>query len=113
MSGRRNDEGQATVELVALLPVVVVVAALLWQIAVVGETLWAATAAARAAARVHAVGGDADKTARRRLPAQLAAKARVRADEDGTVRVTVPIPAVLGRFDLGDTSARAHFAPQS
>lgn len=113
MSRSRNDEGQATAELVALLPVLVIVAALAWQIAIAGQALWAATAAARAAARVHAVGGDAKATARRRLPRSLAAGARVRTDEDGTVRVTVTIPAVLGLFELGETSARAHFAPQS
>ena len=54
------------VELVALLPLVVLVGALLWQAVVAGQALWLSGAAARAAARAAAVGGDAAAAAERR-----------------------------------------------
>jgi hypothetical protein len=37
---------------------------------------------------------------------------RVRARDDGGVRVTVRIPAVVGGGSLGTTSAGARFVPQ-
>ena len=57
MRARRGQTGQASVETVALLPLVVVVGALLWQAVVAGQALWLSGAAARAAARAAAVGG--------------------------------------------------------
>ena len=57
MRARRGQTGQAAVETVALLPLVVLVGALLWQAAVAGQALWLSAAAARAAARAAAVGG--------------------------------------------------------
>jgi len=100
------------VELVALLPALVAVAALAWQLAVAGHAVWAVSAAARAAARAHAVGTDAAATARARLPDALAARARVTTGPGGLVAVRAPIPSVLGLVDLGSASARARFAPQ-
>jgi len=55
--GWRREVGQASVETVALLPLVVLVGALLWQAVVAGQALWLSAAAARAAARAAAVGG--------------------------------------------------------
>ena len=40
MRAGSGEEGQASVELVALLPVVVIVGALLWQAVVAGQALW-------------------------------------------------------------------------
>ena len=104
--------GQATVELVALLPSLVALAALLWQLALAGHALWSASAAARAAARAHAVGADAASAARARLPAGLAERARVDAASDGSVAVAVPIPRLLPPLDLGRATGRAYFSPQ-
>ena len=50
-----EEAGQATVELVALLPLMVALLAALWQVALVGYAEWAASAAARAAARAAAL----------------------------------------------------------
>ena len=108
----RSDTGQSTVELVALLPLLAVVALGVWQLAVAGHAIWAGGAAARAAARAEAVGGDSERAARRLLPASVRGRARVRAGEDGAVRVDVPIPAVLGGAALLTTTARARFEPQ-
>src|SRR5437763_11737599 len=86
--------GQATVETVALLPLLAVVAGLAWQALVAGQAVWLAGGAARAAARAVAIGADGAAAARGSLPAGLRAGVRVRADGDG-VRVAVPVPLVL------------------
>ena len=83
----------------------------LWQLAVAGHAAWAAAGAAEAAARAVAVGGDARGAARRRLAAPLERGLRVRADDDGGVRVTVRVPSTFG-LHVGTVSARARFAPQ-
>ncbi len=103
----RASSGQATVEFVALLPLLAVVALGTWQVAVAGHAMWSAGAAARAAARAEAVGGDPERAARR-----IRSTARVATDDGGEVRVEVPIPAVVGGGTLFDTTARARFEPQ-
>jgi len=108
----RRTDGQAAVELVALLPLAALLLAGAWQLAVAGHAAWAADAAARAAARAAAVGDDARAAARHELPGRLARDVRVHDAGEGTVEVTVPIPPVLGLPVLGHTSATAHFRPQ-
>jgi len=109
----RSQHGQAAVELVAMLPVIVLVAGSVWQVAVAGQALWLVGSAARAAARAHAVGLDPEAAARSALPARLERGVRVRTARDGSVTVVVPVPAVLGPARLGTVDARARFEPQS
>jgi hypothetical protein len=106
-----GEEGQASVELAALLPLVVLVAALLWQAVVAGQALWLSGSAARAAARAAAVGGDADAAARAALPPRLEDGLRVRAVGDG-VRVAVRVPSVLTSGALTTVESRAAFPRQ-
>ena len=108
----RSHRGQASVEFVVLLPLLVVVGLGAWQVAVAGHVLWAGGAAARAAARAEAVGGDAAAAARRLLPRRVRGAARIRAADDGAVRIDVPIPTVVGRGSLFTTTARARFEPR-
>ena len=68
---RPGELGQATVELVALLPLMVVLGAVLWQAVLAGQAIWFAGSAARAAARASAIGADARAAARRVLPDHL------------------------------------------
>jgi Flp pilus assembly protein TadG len=103
----RASDGQASVEFVVLLPLILVIGVGVWQVAVAGHAVWAAGAAARAAARAEAVGGDPDDAAR-----GVRSSARVRVGEDGAVRVEVPIPAVVGGGSLFTTTAEARFEPQ-
>jgi hypothetical protein len=105
-------DGQAAVELVAVLPFVAVVAVLLWQVAVAGQAAWLAGSAARAAARANAVGLDPVGAARRVLPRTLERGLRVRGGDDGDVRVTVSVPSVVGRRRLTAVTGRARFEPQ-
>ena len=108
----RRDDGQAAVELIALLPLVALLAAGAWQLVVAGHAAWSADAAARAAARAVATGGDARAAARASLPGRLEEGLKVAASEDGDVRVTLRIPPIVGLRVLGTVSASAHFRPQ-
>jgi hypothetical protein len=107
----RAQRGQAAVELVAVLPVLVAAFAALWQLAMAGHAAWSAAAAAEAAARAVALGGDAAAAARGRLPGPLERGLRVRSSSGGTVAVTVRVPSAFG-LDVGSVSSRARFAPQ-
>lgn len=92
----RSSSGQASVELVALLPLIALLAAVLWQLVVAGHTAWMVATAAQAAARAEAVGAvSAERAARAVLTPRLREDLRVRVDDEGTVRVRVRIPGVL------------------
>jgi hypothetical protein len=108
-----GQAGQATVELVALLPLLAVVMVGAWQAVLAGHAAWAATTAARAAARANAVGSDPTRAARARLPGSLDRGLRVTAASDGGVEVRVRIPALPGLPSPGHASAGARFEPQS
>jgi pilus assembly protein CpaE len=107
-----RQRGQASVELVAVLPFLVLVAGLLWQAALAGQAMWLAGSAARAAARAQALSRDPRVAADGILPARLRRGLRVRPQGDGSVVVAVPVPAAVGGWRLGFVQARARFAPQ-
>src|SRR3954452_13083089 len=108
----RGERGQATVELAALLPLIAIGLLACWQLVLVGHAAWAAHAAARAAARAHAVGSDELRAARASLPAALDGRVRVgEPDADDRLPVHVRVPSVLPGVRLGALTARAGFAP--
>jgi hypothetical protein len=113
ISSARAPDGQAAVELVALLPIIAALLAGLWQAALAGHAAWAANAAARAAARAHAVGADPRKAARDHLPGSLEPGLRLNTLRDGEVELSVRVPRLPGLPALGRASATARFAPQS
>jgi|UPI000691B9F8 Flp pilus assembly pilin Flp len=108
----RGEDGQAAVELVALLPALVAIAMLCWQALVAGEAWWLAGAAARDAARAEALGADPRAAARAALPGGLRSGLRVTAADPG-VRVRVRIPSVFAGLRIGSVTARASMEPQS
>lgn len=110
MRGIGDQRGQAAVELVALLPFIALVGALLVQAAIAGQAVWLAQSAARSAARAQAVGLDRDQAARRTLPSRLERGLRVRPSGDG-VQVTLRIPSLWGG-DLGSVGASARMESQ-
>jgi hypothetical protein len=112
-SRARGERGQATVEMVALLPALALALAAAWQAALAGHAAWAATAAARAAARAHAVGADPGRAARSHLPGSLERGLRVTPDTAGDVEVSVRIPSLPGLPSPGHAHADARFEPQS
>lgn len=107
-----DARGQATVELVALLPLAGLLCALLWQALLAGETVWLSGVAARAAARAAAVGGDPTVAARGVVPARLARGLRVSRERDGSVAVVLRVPAALGGGSLATVTTRARFEGQ-
>lgn len=95
-----RQAGQSTVELVALLPALVLVVLIGWQVVVAAHTWTVAGGAARAGARAQEVGAPYERAARGVLPTGAARRAEVaaRAARAGTVRVRVELPVrrVLG-----------------
>jgi hypothetical protein len=110
----RDQRGQASVELVALLPLMAALAAILWQAVVAGQAVWFAGSAARAAARATAVGGDPRLAARHVLPGRLEHGLSInRLDGSDGVHVGIAIPTVIGGLRLGTVSANARFRDQA
>ena len=89
-----REDGQATVELLGVLPALLAVGLVVWQLILVGHTAWVSAHAARAAARADLVGEDAAAAARSALPGGLEKGLEVESDGDGGTRVRVPVPIV-------------------
>src|ERR671929_2403429 len=91
----RSELGQASAELVAVVPFVLLCAALAWQLALAGQTAWLCANAARVAARAEAVGRDARAAARSAVPEPLRKGLDVSKQRGGAVRVSVRMPLLL------------------
>ena len=91
----RSSRGQASVELLAAVPFVLLVAALAWQLALAGWTAWMAAHAARVAARADAVGRPLRPAARSALPRALHSGLEARRRTGGGVRVRVRVPLLV------------------
>jgi hypothetical protein len=92
------ESGQASVESVALVPLVLLAATVAWQLVLTGHTLWLCAHAARAAARAEVVGEDPARAARSALPRSLERDLSVRRLDDGGVRVELRVPLLLRRW---------------
>lgn len=90
---RRADGGQASAELVAVVPLVLVVALAIAQLVTVGYALWTAAGAARAGARAQLIGGDPERAALSALPGWLEQGAKV--ERGMPLAVSVAAPALL------------------
>src|SRR5437763_12839015 len=112
MSFTRSQSGQASVELVALLPLIAVIGLALWQAAVAGQAAWLAGSSARAAARASALGGDVRGAAASVLPGPLRRGLRVDEPSDGTVRVRLGVPVVVGLGRVATITSTSHFTVQ-
>lgn len=82
----------------AVLPFVLLVGAVVWQLALAGHALWVTSHAARAAARADAVGKDIQGAARSALPRGLETGLRVQRLGGGGVRVRVRMPIFAYRW---------------
>jgi hypothetical protein len=113
MARHGSDRGQASVELVALLPLIAAIVVLLWQAVIAGQAVWLAGTAARAAARAQAVGGDPAAAARATLPPGMQPGLKATTDEEGVVKIRIRIPSVLpGEHRIATITAQARFRPQ-
>ena len=81
-----------------MLPLVVLVGAIAWQLALAGQSTWLCANAARVAARAEAVGGDGERAARSALPDSLERGLRVERTAGGAVRVRLRVPLILRRW---------------
>lgn len=81
-----------------MLPAVLLVCAVVWQLALAGHAAWMCAHAARAGARAEVVGADGRAAARSALPDGLERGLRVERREAGGVRVRVRIPLLLHRW---------------
>lgn len=108
-----HHRGQASVELIALLPLLAAGALAIVQVVLAGHAAWALSGAARAAARAQATGHDPAAAARAALPEHLDRRVRVRPGESGAVEVSLRIPTALPALDLGTLTTSAHFEPQA
>ena len=95
MTRASPESGQASVELVAVIPFVILVALAVWQIALAGHTLWLTAGAARAAARADTVGSSPARAARSALPDSVERGLAVERIRAGGVRVRVRMPLLL------------------
>ena len=92
-SAGHREEGTASIELIATVPLLLLAVLAAVQIALAGQALWSAGVAARAGARAALVGRDATVAARAALPPSLRAGAEV--SGSGPVSVRVPLPRLL------------------
>jgi hypothetical protein len=94
-----SESGQASVEAVAVVPLVALCALVAWQLVLAGHTLWLCAGAARAAARAEVVGNSPERAARSALPRSLERGLAVERREDGGVRVAVTMPVLLPAWE--------------
>ena len=85
-------------ETVAIVPLVVLAAAVAWQLVLTGHTLWLCANAARAAARADLVGASPRRAARSALPRSLEHDLSVTRLAGGRIRVRVRVPILLGAW---------------
>jgi hypothetical protein len=90
--------GQASVELIAVVPFLLLAGLVAWQLVLTGHSLWLAASAARTAARADLVGRSAENAARSALPEPLERDLSVARLGEGGVRVSVRVPLVLQRW---------------
>ena len=107
-----REDAQASVELLAAIPIILVLGWSVWQAALAGITAERAAHAARVAARAVAVGGKPRDAIAAALPADVAHSARV-STKSSVVTVRLPVPTVIPGLSLGDVTAAARFPEQS
>jgi TadE-like protein len=94
-----RDRGQATIETVAVMPLVALLALAAWQGILIGWTALEAQQAARAGARALLAGERPGRAVGRSLPASM--RAGVRVDRSGgRLVVRVPVPGLFPGFHL-------------
>jgi hypothetical protein len=106
MQRLRSSEGQASVETVAMVPLVLLSALVAWQLVLTGHTLWLCANAARAAARADLVGESPRRAALSAVPRSLERGLTVKRLEDGGVRVGLRLP-LLARAWRGPVEVAA------
>jgi hypothetical protein len=89
-----REDGQGTVEFLAVVPVLLVTGLVVWQLIVVGHAAWMSAHAVRAAARADLVGENAAAAARSVLPDGLERGVELQTTQGRATRLEVPVPIV-------------------
>jgi hypothetical protein len=123
-SGRSDARGQASVELLAALPVALFVLLASWQLVLAGRAWWAVSESSRLAARavyVASRSGSAgiskagDDAAVKSLPPALAKTRRLKVGSDGQISLSARVPlaaplaAAIGRSRGPRIAAKSRF----
>ena len=95
---RRDDRGSITIETMGVLPVMLVIAVLAWQVVLYGLSLSWSGHAANVAARALAVHQDPGPAARASVPVGLDMTVSPESAVGTTVRVTVRVPLLAPGF---------------
>lgn len=103
-----REDGTASVELIAAIPILLLAFLVAAQIAVAGYALWSAGVAARAGARQALIGGDVVAAARGALPPSVRDGAKVDASE---LSVRVAVPRLLPALPKVIVGARTQLGP--
>ncbi len=102
-AGGRSQRGQASLELLAMVPALVLAAMVALQLAITGYTLHLADGAAEAGALAAAAGTDAESAALGALPAWADDRVDVEG-ENGRIEVAVrppaPLPAISSALEV-------------
>lgn len=106
----RCERGQASVALIATIPLLLVLAVLVARLALAGYAAMSAATSARAGARATLVGADAGQAARRALAPPLRDGARI-GSQGGSVKVTLPAPGAFPGSGRIEVSARSSLGP--
>lgn len=106
----REQDGQASVALVAMVPGLIVLALALVQFALAGHAALSAANAARAAARASYAGSDPSEAARAALPPSMREDARISTIED-RAEVELEAPRALPFLPAIPVSAAAQLGP--
>ena len=91
-----GEQGQASVELVALLPLLAGLVLAVWQLVLAGQASALAGTAARAGARAAGVGADPALAARAALPHGWARRVELQQSASGALTVRIAVPSVVG-----------------
>jgi hypothetical protein len=107
----KRESGQASVELIAVLPALLLCALIAVQLAIVGYGLWSSATAARAGARAAYVEGEAERAARSAVPQAFDRRPDVREGEG--VAVALEPPTLVPGVDAPVTRARTRLEPEA
>jgi hypothetical protein len=95
-----RQRGQASVEVVGLLPILLLFAMLIWQMHLAQSAATAVENAARTASRVESLGGDGKRAVLRALPKSQREGVDIEI-RGATVRVRTEVPTVVPGLTTG------------
>jgi hypothetical protein len=109
----RGEDGQASVEFLGALPLLVIAALLVWQLMLFGTVMTDAQNAARTGSRAASLHSDGTKAAYNALRPSFRDHAQVTTQPDGTVRVKVKVPLLVPSIPLPVSITEAATIPSA